>query len=240
MGAWVGSLALVAPGALADVEQVSPGSLTTNFTEGLELFDAGFGFEGANYDNVIDTGFGLRIGERFAGQTVSDGTDATGFGVFDVIDGSPQNPLEIVAGAPTQNLVIGDTSSFGGPGHVIFGLSSVGWPDFDAFGEGAVALRFEHDQFEFGLTVFGESGRGDVRLDFYSRNGSHLGQISLIEVVDGPYAFRTTDGSASIAGIVITNNEDAGIGYDNFQYHLVPAPASSALLLGLALARRRR
>ncbi|MCB9845157.1 MAG: hypothetical protein H6811_04115 [Phycisphaeraceae bacterium] len=238
----IGVIVLIGAAGLAgaDVVSVPYATLTGDVTEGLELLDAGFGFEGANYDGVISNGLGLRMAERFAGQTVSDGTDKSGFGVFDVVTGAPTGPLSLAVGAPTENLVIGDSTPVGGPGHVISGLGSLGWPSFEAIGEGAIALLFDVNQFELGFTVFGESGPGDVFVSFYARDGSLLDEITLVEVIDAGYGFRTSDGAATIAGVLITNNEDLGISFDDFKYHRTPAPAGVVLLVAGAASRRRR
>ncbi|MBK7404809.1 MAG: hypothetical protein IPJ41_09295 [Phycisphaerales bacterium] len=196
----------------------------------------------ANYEGVFGNGLGLSFGERFGGQGVSDGTNQNGNGVHDVVSGSPTGPLTLAAGEATRNLSMGDTTLFGGSGHAIGGLSSVGWPNFQAIGEGAMAVLFEFDQPDLGFTVFGDTGPGDLKLDFFGRDGALLGSITLDEVTDGAYGFRTSDGSASIAGMLLTNNEDEGLAYDNFKYHQLPAPGGAGLLIatGLLAVRRRR
>ncbi len=228
--------------AAADIVRVSYGALTGDYTETLEVFDSGFGFEGANYDGVVANGFGLAMGERFAGQSVSDGTNQSGFGIHDVISGTPDGPLSLAVGAANQNLVIGDTTQAGGTGNAISGLSSVGYPEFTAIGEGAVAMLFDFDQRDIGFTTFGAWEPGDLRADFYDRSGALLGTVIIDEIADGGFGFATSDGSAAIAGVVLTNTEGEGISYDNVRYSTVPVPGSLGLLAvaGVAAIRRRR
>lgn len=226
--------------ARADIVPVAYSALTGDYTETFESFDAGTGFEGANYDGLVANGLGLTIGEHFVGQTVSDGPNQQGGGVHDVVSGLPSGPLVLALGPDNRNLVMGDTSPAGGTGHAISGLGSVGWPDFAAIGEGAVALLFKYDQPDLGFTVFGAWEPGDLRADFYARDGALLGTIVIDEVTDAGWGFGTNDGSAAIAGVVLTNTEGEGLSFDNLRYHTVPAPGSLAALAGLlALSRRR-
>ena len=239
------ALAIVASApalASADIISVSYASLTGDYTETFESFDAGDPFIGANYDGVVANPFGLAIAERFAGQTVSDGTNQSGGGVHDVINGLPDGPLSLALGAATQNLVIGDTTPVGGTGHAISGLGSLGWPDFQAIGEGAATFLFDAGQPDIGFTTFGALDGGDLRADFYDRSGGLLGSVTIDEIRDGGFGFATSDGSASIAGMVLTNTEAEGISYDNVRYHTVPTPGAFALLTiaGAATRRRRR
>lgn len=235
-------LACAAAAASADIIQVSYGSLTGDYIETFETFDAGAPFVGANYDGVVANPFGLSIAERFDGQSVSDGTNQSGGGTHDVISGSPDGPLSLALGAATQNLVIGDTTPVGGTGHAISGLSSPGWPNFQAIGEGAATFLFDVGQPDVGFTTFGALDGGDLRADFYDRSGGLLGSVTIDEIRDGGFGFATSDGSASIAGMVITNTEAEGISYDNVWYHTVPTPGSLAVLAcgGAAAIRRRR
>ena len=213
-----------------------------DYIETFETFDAGAPFVGANYDGVVANPFGLSIAERFDGQSVSDGTNQSGGGTHDVISGSPDGPLSLALGAATQNLVIGDTTPVGGTGHAISGLSSPGWPNFQAIGEGAATFLFDVGQPDVGFTTFGALDGGDLRADFYDRSGGLLGSVTIDEIRDGGFGFATSDGSASIAGMVITNTEAEGISYDNVWYHTVPTPGSLAVLAcgGAAAIRRRR
>jgi hypothetical protein len=235
-----GVVGLAAGVASGDIVPVAYGALTGDFTETFEGFDAGNGFEGVSYDGEVANGAGLAIGERFVGQTVTDGPNQQGGGVHDVIHGSPAGPLALAFGPANQNLVIGDTTPAGGTGHAIGGLGSVGWPEFTSMGEGAMAVLFAIDQSDLGFTVFGAWEPGDLRADFYSRDGGLLGSIVIDEVSDGGWGFGTGDGSASIAGVVLTNTEGEGLSFDNVRYHTVPAPGAAALLGLCGLLARRR
>ena len=236
----IGVGGLACGGAVADIVPVAYGALTGDYTETFEAFDAGNGFEGANYDGEVANGLGLTIGERFVGQTITDGTNQQGGGVHDLVVGAPTGALALALGPANQNLVIGDTTPAGGTGHAISGLGSVGWPSFSAIGEGAVAMLFAYDQPDVGFTVFGAWEPGDLRADFYNRDGGLLGSIVIDEVIDAGWGFGTGDGSAVIAGVVLTNTEGEGLSFDNVRYHTVPAPGALALLGVCGLFGRRR
>lgn len=212
------------------VSQVDPGTLSTNVVEDFESLVGGPN-PGTNYDNIISMS-GISFGEMFAGQTL-------GFnGLYDVITGSPSGPLTLVAGLPNQNLHI---ISAGGS-NVLDGLGASGWPNQSAIGEGAVAVLFDQDQYEFGLTLAGVGpGSSVVDFQFYARDGTLLDTISLNPTASGAMAFRRTGSVTDLAGVVITNVDPGGLAFDNFRFYQVPTPGSLSLLaLAFAAASRRR
>lgn len=239
-GALLGSLAVaMASPTMAQVSQVSPGSLTAT---GLVTFDdvAGGDAPGTNYNALFVSG-NVAFGERFQGQTLVPS------GTFDTLTGAPTAGLTLLTGATDQNLNIFTFST-----QVLTGLGPLGFPDFDAIGEGAIALRFGLPQSQFGFELVGGGG-GTAEVNFYAIDGSLIDSINLTGLSDQAYAFLRDGNVADIAGITITNNDASGIGFDNLRYNTIggdplptstPEPASLVLLaaglVALGAARRRR
>ena len=134
------------------VAQVDPSTLTC---DGTITFDdvAGGAAPGTNYDAVFESD-GAVFAERFAGQTLSASGD------FDVLSGTPTSPLTLQVGAANQNLNV----FINGPSQVLTGLGPLGFPGFDAIGEGSFAVLFDFDQSEFGFDLVG--GNGGLRHGF--------------------------------------------------------------------------
>lgn len=202
---------------------------------------AGGGAPGTNYDAIFESG-NTAIGERFVGQTV------VANGNFDTLVGAPTAPLKLTVGAAGQNLNVFNNGS-----QVLAGLGPIGFPSFDAIGEGAFAVLFDFDQSEFGFQlVGGNAGNGFV--SFFRRNGTLIDSLTIAGLADNFYGFSRDGGLKDIAGVSIFNDDLAGVGFDNLKFDVagvigdpdpdpVPEPATLALtglgLLGLALSRRR-
>lgn len=231
------SLACVSSWA-APVNQVAYGSLT-----GTEIVDfddiAGGPAPGTNYDSVF-VSHGVTFGERFVGQTL------TAAGNFDQLGGSPSAPLTLMAGAAGQNLNV----FLNGSSNVLTGLGSLGFPSFDAIGEGSIALTFSSDQSEFGFQLVG-GNLGNAHIDFFRANGSLVDSLTVSGLTDSFYGFSRDAGVKDIRGISIWNDDAGGIGFDNLKHDVIsvvptiPEPSTYSLLLaGVAalgaLARRRR
>lgn len=207
----------------------------------LTTFDdvAGGPAPGANYDSVFVSG-GVSFAERFVGQT------NTAVGNFDSLSGTPLPGLTLAVGTANHNLNIFINNS----SQVLTGLGTLGFPGFDAIGEGSFAALFSTDQSEFGFDLVGGNG-GTATVSFFRRNGSLIETILLAGLSDQSYGFKREGGLFDIAGISIFNDDLAGIGFDNLRFDVkstgvgtsVPESSSLALLglgiLGLGLARRR-
>jgi hypothetical protein len=196
---------------------------------------------GTNYDATFESG-GAAFGERFVGQSLSAN------GVFDVLSGTAAGSLSVVAGAANQNL---DMLLYNGS-NVLTGLGNLGYPNFDAVGEGSFAVLFDFDQSEFGFQLVGGNG-GNAYVDFFARNGSLISAITLTGLAEGYYGFRRDGDVEDIAGISIHNNDSGGVGFDNLKHskqgvagdpNSVPDGGNLSLMLGmsfagLAMLRRR-
>jgi len=218
----------------AAINAVAPGSLTGTQ---LTTFDdvAGGAAPGTNYNAVFVSG-GVSFAERFAGQT------NTPSGGFDILSGSPLPGLALAVGLPNQNLNIFLNNS----SQVLTGLGSVGFPSYDAIGEGSFAALFSTDQSQFGFDLVGGDG-GSATVDFFRRDGSLIDSIVVAGLSDQSYAFVRDGGVNDIAGISIFNTDPGGIGFDNLRYDVpsrVPEPATLALaalaLAGVCGARRNK
>lgn len=180
---------------------VDPASLSCVHTATFDDVSSG-GITGANYDGPFSS-VGVFFAERFAGQAI-------GYtGNFDAISGSPTNPLTLQAGLPGQNLDV-----FSYVTNVLAGLGPLGYPDFDAIGEGSIAMRFGVGQGQVGMDVVGGNG-GSATLDFYRADGSFIDRIVLFGLADHSYGFLKSDGVPDIAGILIQSTDASGIGIDN-------------------------
>lgn len=199
---------------------------------------AGGNAPGTNYDGLL-TFSGATIGERFNGQTLSFS------GNSDVLGGSPVGTLSVIAGAANQNLNIFNSSG----SQVLTGLGPLGFPAFDAIGEGAIAILFDSDQSEFGFQSVG-GNLGGATFDFFRRDGSLIASLNPTGLGVDFFGFMREGGLQDIAGISIWNTDPAGIGFDNIIFDVpgdpdpVPEPGILTLLgiglFGLGLARRRK
>ena len=216
--------------AEAAIIQVNPTTLTAvgeiNFDDVIVNFDPitgyypgnnydGIGF-GQNVNNPTDPTDGAYFAQNFVGQTVTPGGGL--FPYYDVVSGSPTNPLTLQVGPTGQNL------SIGGREGILYGLGPLGFRNFDAIGEGAIAILFDRDQSEFGFNLEGSPDSDpnkQVYLSFFRRDGSLIDDITLDQPIPfGPLGFKTDTGIREIAGVSISNfgSHGGGIGIDFIVY----------------------
>lgn len=235
---WGAGLFLCAAEArAAEIAQVSYGSLTGTEFVSFGNVTAGGG-AGTNYDGmlIID---GVGFGEHFNGQTV------TASGNFDQLSGSPSGALNLVAGAPGQNLAALQSPA----GVVLSGIGPAGYPVFDAIGEGAVSLLFSTDQSEFGFLLAGGHG-GNAYISFFRSDGSLIEALTLGSLpLVSRFGFSRVGGVQDIRGVSIWNDDPTGFGLTAFRHDVasaVPEPGTWAMMLigfgmvGASMRRLRR
>ncbi|AZZ94541.1 hypothetical protein EUZ85_29030 [Hahella sp. KA22] len=212
----------------AMINQVDYFSLSGNVLIDFESV-AGGAAPGTNYDGVIDL-VGASFAEKFDGQTLSTS------GNSDILSGTPTGgALTLSVGAAGRNL---NVFTYGGDGNVLTGLGHLGWPNFDAIGEGAVAILFDNDQSEFGFQSVG-GNLGSAVFEFWARDGSLLDTIMPTSLGTDYFGFAREGGLQDIAGISIYNTDPAGIGFDDIIFDVpgpddprnVPEPPALVLLL---------
>lgn len=215
----------------APVNQVPYGSLTGSEVitfEDLPQISA----PGVNYDSIFASG-GAGFAERFVGQTL------TAVGNFDQLSGSPSGALALQVGAASHNINIFAGDYAGKYGNVLDGLGTLGFPSYDAIGEGSFAVLFSTDQSEFGFSLVGGDG-GNAYISFFKRDGSLIDAITVTGLADTFYGFSREGGIKDIAGLSIYNDDGGGIGFDDLKHdvksdYITPEPGT-LLLLGFGLA----
>ncbi len=188
----------------AEIMAMNPDSLVCQHFVTFELLPSG-SMPGTNYDEIIGV-TGASFGEHFAGQMMTQSD------VWDVPTGSARAPLVLEPGPPNENLSV----AFYETAHtnLLSGLGPVGFPSFDAVGEGSMAILYDTDQSAVGFDIVGGS-QGNAYIDFFRRDGSYIDTYTVSGIYWEAYAFRRTGGTVDIAGLVIYNDDPGGMGIDN-------------------------
>ncbi|MEP2029124.1 MAG: hypothetical protein ABJI96_10525 [Paracoccaceae bacterium] len=150
---------------------------------------------------------GAQFGERFAGQTRDT------LGTFDYITGAPEAPLVAISGGPGETLSVTRMSDT----NVLNGFGPERYPKRDAQGEGAISVLFDRDQSALSFELRGGED-GTARLLFLRRDGTIVQDIVVNSVREHGFGFVRSDGTADIAGFVLTNGDPQGIAMDNLRF----------------------
>jgi len=206
----------------AQVAQVDYSSLTGTQSASPASVTGGPG-TGTNYDELLVIN-GVAFGEHFAGQTVSP------LGNFDELSGTPSGGLTLLPGDPGHNLDVFQSPA----GAVLSGVGTLGFPEFDGIGEGAVSLLFSTDQSQFGFGLAGGNG-GNAYVSFFGDDGSLIDSFTLSNLpVIASYGFSREGGVHDIRGVSIWNDDVTGFGFRNFLFDVpssVPEPATWAMMI---------
>lgn len=151
------------------------------------------------------------FGERFAGQTVIPE------GVHDTVHGQAAAPLTVLPGLGGQNLSL--VRFYGNT--ILNGYGTAGFPKRHAQGEGAIAILFDTDQSALAFDLRGGEA-GAAFADFYRRDGSLIGTLSIEPTGEFPVAFLRSTGQADIAGLVLTNTDPQGLAIDTLRFGKPP------------------
>ncbi len=187
---------------------VSPDSLALTRIITFDDQQASFG-PGRPVDTILALN-GASFGERFSGQSV------TATGTHDVIGGTALGPpLALMAGDAGQNLAL---VHMGGAARIVLvGYGTAGFPKRDAQGEGAIAVQFDRDQPALALDIRGGEN-GTAQVQFLRRDGSSITTLELGPLGEDPFGFTRSDGTADIAGFVLTNFDVQGLALDNLRF----------------------
>jgi len=194
------------------------GNLDEVFLYDLEDFAAFAGPTGTAYSVLRNDALGISFGEKFAGQVTIP------LGERELIMGLPSAPLrldETVNPIYGVNVVTFRTT-------VVDGLGPVGHPSASAIGDGALSVLYALDQATIAFDVLGANG-GTMRVRFFSRTTSVIGDLSFPQLADGTFSFTSL--GEGIAGITITHDDMGGIAFDHFRFEPLEAPEATPCVL---------
>lgn len=213
--------AIAWPASAARGEIVRGGTAAALYTYDFEEWAAFAGPIGSAFVTLGNEDLGILFGEKLFGQTVAMN------GESDVISGTPTTPLAMdtsISAAFGVNVLTFFSST------VIDGLGGVGFPSPSAIGDGAVTVLFDADQQVVGFDLRG-TNRGSIRVQFFGRDGTALGDHLVSNITDSTYVFSSTNPTPDIAALTITNTDLGGLGFDNFLFHPAFVEGEPACLL---------
>jgi hypothetical protein len=226
------ALIVLSPAALASVFWVQA-ELPAPVVEDFEGFTVDW-VVGAQYIDPVPIagGRGIMSG-AFAGQTTQSPV-----GPYEVLLGSPSSPLTTIGQGQNKNLFLWDyADADSDPSqNAVSGLyrdpggDCVANEDCDT--AGSVAFLFDFDLMAFGMDVIAVNAQGSsLFASFYRRDGSLIGSLTILNVLEMSYSFMS---SVPFAGITFENDDPAGLAYDNLR--TIPEPATVTLFaLGMLL-----
>ncbi len=186
----------------------------------------------------------VSFGGYFTGQSMGAPADCpAGAALTGCVTGSPTGSLSLAVASPSTSIV-NDGANPTSP--VLSGS-----PTFN----GPIAVLFSVDLAGVGLDGGFFNAIGGTAITAFDRSGNLLGSVANQALGIEFLGLVTSDGSASIAGLLfsLVGDEPAGFGIDNLRFGTagqvivpgaVPEPGSLALVgiaaLGLLVASRRR
>lgn len=185
---------------LDPIQTVDPSTLTCNGQVDFEDIAQ------SNYDSVFESG-NDSFAERFQGQTLTSFDDGTS--LFDVLGATATDPLTLQVGNAGENLLVTSVTTA-----AVVGRGPTNFPE-DNVGEGSIAVLFDFDQSQFGVTIEGVDSGGSATLDFFRRDGSLIDTVVVPLSGDGAHGFQREGGVNDIAGVSIHNDDPLGVGYDD-------------------------
>lgn len=150
---------------------------------------------------------GAKFGEHFAGQNkIAEGT-------HDLITGPGFAPLTLMPGDPGENLSVVFFSGIS----ALNGYGPAGFPRREAQGEGAIAVLFDQDQAALAFDLRGgEAGAASVY--FLRRDGSLIGDVTVVPTGEFAVGFTRFKGISDIAGFVVNNTDPQGLAIDTLRF----------------------
>lgn len=143
---------------------------------------------------------GASFGDGFAGQVRAVS------GTFDAISGPASAPLTLFNTPAKEMLSVTRLAST----NVLNGLGPLGYPQFGATGEGAIAILFDRDQAAIRLDLRGGEG-GTASVIVLNRDGQVIGVVTLGPLAEAGYGLIRQDKARDIAAVVINNDDPEGI-----------------------------
>jgi len=208
-------MGFVAPTVAQPIDLVPYDSIGPNLVDFEDL--PSVPFPGVNVDGILNVMTAnsdsrvVSLAERFVGQTVGV------IGDFDVLRGTPTDPLTLQPGAPGKNLAVATMAG----SHTLVPYGEAGFPSFNAYGEGAFAVLFPAPVSQFGFQAFFSHGGDPAVVQFFRGDGTLIDAITVIVPGGiGPHSFgfMRESGINDIAGVSIHNRDLGGLAYDNLVF----------------------
>lgn len=139
---------------------------------------------------------------------------------FDVLSGTPTEPLTLQPGAPGRNLGLANTVGLPTDSNLL-GCGDAGCTNAGGFGEGAFAVMFPGPVSEFGFISGGGDTSGETVVQFFRADGTGIAQITVPAdpfPAINRFGFRREGDIKDIAGVSIHTSDPGGLLYDSLRY----------------------